>query len=63
MKSKVDKMVNAWLHRHFFLTGRADVYITYIYPLILYRLSVLPITAKEPTKFQMLLSKQLWVRE
>lgn len=56
-------MVNEWLHRHLFLKSRADVYITYIYPLILYRLSVLPITVKEPTKFQLLLFKLLWVRE
>lgn len=52
-------MVSAW---HLCLKGRAEVCVIYLYPPILYRLSVLLIIAKELTKFQRFLSKMLWVR-
>lgn len=57
--SKVDKMVGAW---NLYLNGRAEMCVTYLYPPILYILSVLLIIAKELTKFQRLLSKMPWVR-
>lgn len=61
VQSKVDKRMDAWLHRHLSLKGRADVCVTYIYPLILCRLSVFPVTVKKLTIFQQLLPKMLWV--
>lgn len=48
--------MGAWFRRRLYLKGRAEVCVTYIYPLILYRLSVLPISAKRLTRFHQLLS-------
>ena len=42
VQAKVEAQVDGWLRRRLTLKGRAEVCAVYIFPLILYRLSVLP---------------------
>ena len=43
VRAKVEVQVDAWLRRRLSLKGRAEVCAVHIFPLILYRLSVLPL--------------------
>lgn len=45
VRSKVEAVVNSWLPRKLSLKSRAVACATYIFPLILYQLAVLPLPA------------------
>ena len=57
---KVDAQVGTWLQRRLSLKGRVEVCALYIFPLILYRLSVLPLPSNHRLPLQQSLSKLLW---
>ena len=44
VRAKVEAQVGTWLRRRLSLKGRAEVCAVHIFPLILYRLSVLPLS-------------------
>ena len=49
-----------WLSRRLSLKGRAEAYAVYVYPLILYRLAVLPLPKARRLALQQSLSRLLW---
>ena len=49
-----------WLRRTFSLKGRAEACAVYVFPLILYRLSVLPLPKAHRLAFQQSLTRLLW---
>ena len=60
VRAKVEAQVVAWLRRRLSLKSRAEVCAGYIFPLILYRLSVLPLPKENRLALQRSLSKLLW---
>ena len=60
VRTKVETQVVAWLRRRLFLKGRAEVCAGYIFPLILYRLSVLPLSRDHRVALEQSLFKLLW---
>ena len=60
VQAKVDAQVDTWLRRRLFLKGREEVCAVYIFPLILYRLSVLPLPKNHRQALQRSLSKVIW---
>ena len=57
VQAKVEAQVDAWLRRWLNLKGRVVVCAMYIFPLILYRLSVLPLPKDHRVALQQSLSK------
>ena len=57
---KVEAQVGAWFRRQLSLNGRAEVYAVYIFPLILYWLSVLTLPRDHRVALEQSLSKLLW---
>ena len=57
---KVESAVKTWVRRKLSLKGRAEACATYVFPLILYRLSVLPLPARRLTRLQGHLDSLLW---
>ena len=60
VRAKVEARVVAWLRRRLSLKGRAEVCAVYIFPLILYRLSVLPLPKDHRAALIRSLFKLLW---
>ena len=60
VQTKVEAQVVAWLRRRLTLKGRAEVCAGYIFPLILYRLSVLPLPKVHRVALEWSLFKLLW---
>ena len=56
VQAKVNAQVGIWLSRKLSLKGRAEACATYVFPLILYRLAVLPL----PKARRLALSRLLW---
>ena len=52
--------VGTWLRMHLSLTGRAEVYVVYIFLFILYHLSVLPLSESHRVALTQSLTKLLW---
>ena len=59
VRAKVDAKMVAWLRRRLSLKGRAEMCAEYVFPLILYRLSVLPLPKDHRVALQRYLSKLL----
>ena len=60
VRAKVEAWVVAWLRRRLSLKGRAEVCAVHIFPLILYRLSVLPLPKDHRAALIQSLFKLLW---
>ena len=58
--TKVEVQVVAWLRRRLSLKGRTEVRAVYIFPLILYPLSVLPLPKDHRVALERSLFKLLW---
>ena len=58
--AKVNAQVGIWLSRRLSLKGRTDAYAVYVFPLILYRLAVLPLPKAHRLALQRSLSRLLW---
>ena len=58
--AKVNAQVGIWLSRRLFLKGRAEACAAYVFPLILYRLAVLPLPKAHRLALQRSLSRLLW---
>ena len=60
VQTKVNAQVGIWLSRRLSLKGRAEACATYVFPLILYRLAVLPLPKERRLALQQSLSRLLW---
>ena len=60
IQTKVEVAVRIWLQRRLSLKGRAEACVTYVFPLILYRLSVLPLPEDRLKALERLLFTLLW---
>ena len=60
VQAKVNAQVGIWLSRRLSLKGRAEACATYVFPLILYRLAVLPLPKARRLALQQSLSSLLW---
>ena len=60
VQTKVNAQVGIWLSRRLSLKGRAEACATYVFPLILYRLAVLPLPKARRLALQQSLSRLLW---
>ena len=58
VRAKVDAQVGTWLPKRLSLKGRAEVCTVYVFPLIVYRLAVLPLPGAHRLALQQ--SKLLW---
>ena len=58
--AKVNALVGIWLSRRLSLKGRAEACAAYVFPLILYRLAVLPLPKAHRLALQRSLSRLLW---
>ena len=58
--AKVNAQVGIWLSRRLFLKGRAEACAAYVFPLILYRLAVLPLPKAHRLALQRSLSRLVW---
>ena len=58
--AKVNAQVGIWLSRRLSLKGRAEACAAYVFPLILYRLTVLPLPKAHRLALQRSLSRLLW---
>ena len=60
VQAKVNAQVGIWLSRRLTLKGRAEACNVYVFPLILYRLAVLPLPKARRLALQRPLSRLLW---
>ena len=60
VQAKLNAQVGIWLSRRLFLKGRAEACATYVFPLILYRLAVLPLPKARRLALKQSLSRLLW---
>ena len=60
IQAKVYAQVGIWLSRRLSLKGRAEACAVYVFPLILYRLAVLPLPKVNRLALQRSLSRLLW---
>ena len=60
VQAKVNAQVGIWLSRRLSLKDRAEACATYVFPLILYRLAVLPLPKARWLALQQSLSRLLW---
>ena len=60
VQGKVNAQVGIWFSRRLSLKGRAEAYPGYVFPLILYRLAVLPLPKARRLALQRSLSRLLW---
>ena len=60
VQAKVNAQVEIWLSRRLSIKGRAEVCAAYAFPLILYRLAVLPLPKARRLALQQFLSRLLW---
>ena len=60
VQAKVNAQVGIWLSRRLSLKGRAEACSTYVFPLTLYRLAVLPLPKECRLALQRSLSRLLW---
>ena len=60
VQTKVNAQVGIWLSRRLSLKGRTEACATYVFPLILYRLAVLPLPKERRLALQQSLSRLLW---
>ena len=58
--AKVNAQVGIWLSRRLSLKGRAEACAAYVFPLILYRLAVLPLSKAHRLALQRSLSRLVW---
>ena len=59
VQAKLDAQVGTWLPRRLSLKGRAEACAVYVFPLILYRMAVLPLPKARRLKLQRSLSSLL----
>ena len=57
---RVQNAVNLWSGRHLSLKGRAEVCVTYIYPLVVYRMSAIPLPCTDLVQLETALFRLLW---
>ena len=62
VQAKVNAQVGIWLSRRLSLKGRAEACAVYVFPLILYRLAILPLPKAHWLALQRFLSRLLWGR-
>ena len=60
VQAKVEGSVQTWLRRRLSLKGRAEACATYVFPMILYRLSVIPLPRDRLKALERLLFTLLW---
>ena len=60
IQAKVDAQVGIWLSRRLSLKGTAEASAAYVFPLILYRLAVLPLPKARRLALQRSLSRLVW---
>ena len=60
VQTKVNAQVEIWLSRRLSLKGRAEACTVYVFPLILYRLAVLPLPKAHRLALQRSLSRWVW---
>ena len=60
IQAKVNAQVGIWLSRRLSLKGRAEACAVYVFPLILYRLAVIPLPKVHRLALQRSLSRLLW---
>ena len=60
VQAKVNAQVGIWLSRRLSLKGRAEACSVHVFPLILYRLAVLPLPKARRLALQRSLSRLLW---
>ena len=60
VQTKVNAQVGIWLSRRLSLKGRAEAYPTYVFPLIIYRLAVLPLPKARRLAFKHSLPRAIW---
>ena len=60
VQAKVNAQVGIWLSRRLSLKGRAEACAVYVFPLVLYRLAVLPLPEARLLALQRSLSRLLW---
>ena len=60
VQTKVNAQVGIWLSRRLSLKGRAEACAVYVFPLILYRLAVLPLPKARRLALQQSLSRWIW---
>ena len=60
VQTKVETRIREWFRRRLSLKGRAEACATYIFPLILYRLAVLPLPAARLLALERALYRFLW---
>ena len=60
VQAKVNAQVGIWLSRRLSLKGRAEVCAGYVFPLILYRLAVLPLPKAHRLALQRSLTRLVW---
>ena len=60
VQAKVNAQVGIWLSKRLSLKGRAETCTVYVFPLILYRLAVLPLPMARRLALQRSLSRLLW---
>ena len=60
VQAKVNAQVGIWPSRRLSLKGRAEACTTYVFPLILYRLAVLPLPKARRLALKQSLSRLLW---
>ena len=60
VQAKVNAQVGIWLSRRLSLKGRAEACAAYVFPLILYRLAVLPLPKAHRLALQRSLSRLVW---
>ena len=60
VQTKVNAQVGIWLSRRLYLKGRVEACAAYVFPLILYRLAVLPLPKARRLALQQSLSRLLW---
>ena len=60
VQTKVNAQVGIWLSRRLSLKGRAEACATYVFPLILYRLAVLPLPKARRLALPQSLPRLLW---
>ena len=60
VQAKVNAQVGIWLSRRLSLKGRAEACAVYVFPLILYRLAVLPLPKARRLALQRSLTRLVW---
>lgn len=60
IQAKVGALVRTWLRRRLSLNSRAEAFVTYVLPFIIYRLGLLPLCRTRMLVTERLLASLLW---